>query len=1106
MSVSIRLGPEGVIYSAPAGSGDWRVDETTSAADAEVVSFAAQLEELGYAEPRGNELVLSWQGVYRVLEQEDFAPSARALPVPPIDSSIAPALRSTRTLSDPSFQIAISGWHRVGSGKFADQLSTTGPVVHANAGHDARTLTERRYLLLEAVRGFQRRRPEDSTPDGNRLGWGEIRNLAMDADAVLDDFLRNTVVLRPRMLGLGMERIHVGDEVAVRLEPTFPGAPGRWIETFDKARRLASLYKVVEPDGGYHEIVVDDQVRAVLAEIKRMPGRTVAGPRARRFMENPFAFFEGSGDGIFDEAQIEGELERLRDAAWTFRPQVDLGESGEVAHAGVALQRIGDDAAPETQVRLFSAPEGLETFVRLAGQARLDGQAFFAWSGLDVELGANAAEYLAQLAEILQAWQERTPLAVAGASDDYESPDQREAEGPSGKFVIDASLVLDVSRYHDRVDAIGIETPYGIISIPLGPKGAWLPEEQELRLLIADGPDGGAAAASLNREELSGFVTSVKEAVADGRPRVDLPRGGSMDTSQARDFVDALPRALVDEATPEQDRATAGREAPRPRTGLLIKPNIDGEDYVTRRTIELRPPDGAAPLLPTSLKSGVALKAHQLQGVLWLQHLFTSSPTRCRGALLADDMGLGKTLQALALIARAREDDPDLPPALVVAPVTLLENWSQEVARFFKADSLPLLTLYGEDLRSFRVKGTDIDEKLRSEGLKKFLRPGWQEGSAIVLTTYETLRDYEFSFGDVRWSIVVCDEAQRIKNPNALVSRAAKKLKARFCVAATGTPVENNLTDLWSLFDFIQPGLLEPLNRFNRNYRRPIEAKTEAERERVDELRRIIDPQILRRTKADVARDLPKKVFDDDCRQLGMSPRQQELYSTAINAQQAAQNVASTGTEILQLISVLRRICTDPRSGHELHEPLPPLHAYRAIAPKLDWLLTTLEEIRQLDEKAIIFLDRKDIQRLVQAYVRDHFGFAPEIINGETPTGAGSQSRQRRIDRFQAQGGFGALILSPVAAGVGLNIQKANHVIHYMRHWNPAKEDQATDRAYRIGQDRDVTVYTPIVIGNGWTSFDERLDELLEKKRGIAANMLNGADDVGAAEFADLVT
>jgi SNF2 family DNA or RNA helicase len=171
----------------------------------------------------------------------------------------------------------------------------------------------------------------------------------------------------------------------------------------------------------------------------------------------------------------------------------------------------------------------------------------------------------------------------------------------------------------------------------------------------------------------------------------------------------------------------------------------------------------------------------------------------------------------------------------------------------------------------------------------------------------------------------------------------------------------------------------------------------------------------------------------------------------------------------------------------------------------MDWLIRTLDSIRERDEKALVFLDRRDVQRLVQHYVREHFGVAPAIINGETPTSGGVDSRQQRVNRFQETPGFAVLILSPVAAGVGLNIQSANHVIHYMRHWNPAKEDQATDRAYRIGQSRDVTVYTPIVRGDGWVSFDERLDELLERKRAIADDILNGTDAVSEADFKDLI-
>jgi SNF2 family DNA or RNA helicase len=164
-----------------------------------------------------------------------------------------------------------------------------------------------------------------------------------------------------------------------------------------------------------------------------------------------------------------------------------------------------------------------------------------------------------------------------------------------------------------------------------------------------------------------------------------------------------------------------------------------------------------------------------MTGLAWLQHLYRKAPAYCRGAVLADDMGLGKTLQLLALIAWALEDDPKSAPALVVAPLSLLENWEEEAARFFEKGSLPVLTAYGNQLSGLRVPRSNIDAQLQSEGLIRFLRPGWRDGAKVVLTTYETLRDLEFSFAAETWSIMVCDEAQKIKNPSALVTRAAKK-------------------------------------------------------------------------------------------------------------------------------------------------------------------------------------------------------------------------------------------------------------------------------------------------------------------------------------------
>jgi hypothetical protein len=202
---------------------------------------------------------------------------------------------------------------------------------------------------------------------------------------------------------------------------------------------------------------------------------------------------------------------------------------------------------------------------------------------------------------------------------------------------------------------------------------------------------------------------------------------------------------------------------------------------------------------------------------------------------MADDMGLGKTIQLLTLIAWSFEKFSGLPPALVVAPVSLLENWRQEIERFFAADSLPVLTAYGDNLSALRVPRESIDAQLRGEGLVRFLRPGWRGNACVVLTTYETLRDLEFSFAMEDWSIMVCDEAQRIKNPNAMITRAAKKQKVRFRIACTGTPVENSLADLWCLYDFVQPGFLGALNEFGREYGRPIEQWEEGGREKLGE-------------------------------------------------------------------------------------------------------------------------------------------------------------------------------------------------------------------------------------------------------------------------------
>jgi len=465
-------------------------------------------------------------------------------------------------------------------------------------------------------------------------------------------------------------------------------------------------------------------------------------------------------------------------------------------------------------------------------------------------------------------------------------------------------------------------------------------------------------------------------------------------------------------------------------------------------------------------------------------------------------MGLGKTLQLLTLLVWAFEQKSSLPPALIVAPVSLLENWEEEAAKFLSPGVLSVLTAHGDSLAALRVPRNSIDAQLRAEGLVKFLKSGWRGTANVVLTTYETLRDLEFSFAAEKWSIMICDEAQRIKNPNAMVTRAAKKQNAIFRIACTGTPVENTLADLWCLFDYVQPGLLGALNDFGRRYRRPIEAETEQERARVRELRDRIARQILRRTKADVANDLKSK--RDEPSRVPLSERQRSLYSEAITLfkRRDHSDAVSPFKNHLGLLHYLRLICTDPRRiGLNVFRP-EPLDDYQIRAPKLAWLLATLQKIRTNGEKAIIFCEFREIQRMLRHYIEEVFGFAPDIINGDiSPSARHIASRQKRIKAFQAKPGFAVIILSPLAVGFGVNIQEANHVIHYTRTWNPAKEDQATDRAHRIGQKREVHVYCPTVYADDFTTFDVKLDQLLAAKRALAGDMLNGSGDVRPGDF-----
>lgn len=1041
--------------------------------------WLSQLEDEGFVLRVDEGFALSWDVVYDLRSHREHGVALQMLSLPETVDA-APVLSSRGSLEDVSFGIALDGW-RIG-GALVSDASLDGAVLEYQ-GHRS-LLKPEVWALVAEVRAFVQRPAEERNGQAHRLSWGRIRRLAVEAKANLDAFLYRTVVLTPEKLAIGIRKVQVSDDTVIEVQPTFDGAPDDWMARFDKQSSVQSRYDIPTADG-IVQVVIAPKVRTVLEEIKRLPNRRVAGARAQAFILNPYAALGEDANAVIDEEQFE----RARAAAGLdyerFIPQFERDSLGYPLKVGLLIETASASGPTYSETVWLDDP-GLEKFVKGLKAALARHFQLFAWEGFDIELQGDTPEHLAQLEQALEA-RRQPPVLITYAQ------------------------VYDLTHYASRVQEIGFEKPYysPFIAKKKDDDG-WFPEN--IVNIISWVPEGDTDLVSIpvSPEALAELKQKVAAAKAAGKTEVNVPGiPKPMPIGEAERVTQTFDEALSDahdgKLDPEKPKRNTNGKPVKRKSPVLLS-NIAGIDYAEER-LQALSAEGREPDLPASLRSEYKLLSHQREGIAWLQTLFEArSGYNCRGAVLADDMGLGKTLQLLTLMAWAIERDPGVDPMLVVAPVSLLENWKEEAAKFFRPGALPILTAYGDELAKLRVPTASIDARLRTEdGLTKFLRPGWLGDARIVLTTYETLRDLEFSFASQRWSMMVCDEAQKIKNPAAMVTRAAKKQNVAFKIACTGTPVENTLADLWCLFDFVQPGLLGALNDFGRRYRKPIEAKTDEEKARVEELRKLIAPQILRRTKAEVAKDLPRKIVVEPCRRLPLSAKQRELYGRAIELFKRRNDPGANVPfkNHLGLLHYLRLICTDPRRhGLDVFKP-EPLAEYRARAPKLDWLLTELKTIERKGEKVIVFCEFRNIQRLLQHYIEEACAIRPDIINGDTAaTASHVHSRQKRIKAFQEKSGFGVIILSPVAVGFGVNIQAANHVVHYTRTWNPAKEDQATDRAYRIGQTKDVYVYYPVVHADDFTTFDVKLDRLLELKRGLANDMLNGSGDLKPGEFA----
>jgi non-specific serine/threonine protein kinase len=498
------------------------------------------------------------------------------------------------------------------------------------------------------------------------------------------------------------------------------------------------------------------------------------------------------------------------------------------------------------------------------------------------------------------------------------------------------------------------------------------------------------------------------------------------------------------------------------KTATVEWSGIKAGDWLETTLARLRDPSqlGATASIP-ALRA--ELRPYQKTGVGWLRFM-----TELRlGACLADDMGLGKTIQVLALLLARKAESIAREPCLLVAPASLLANWRAEILRF--APSLTFRILHPSDLAPDDWKAVQKDAQKAVAGYD------------LILTTYGMIARME-SLRQCQWDIVALDEAQAIKNPSARQTRAVKELKSQQRLVLTGTPVENRLGDLWSIFDFLNPGLLGSARQFAQF----IKVRSQ-DGGGLGALRALATPYVLRRMKTDkrVIADLPEKT--EVKAWCGLAPKQAALYEQTVHelaeAVESADGMQRRGL-VLAYLMRFKQLCNHP--SHWLRDG----GFAEAESGKFQRLRQLAEEIAARQEKALVFTQFQEMTGPLLEFLTSIFGRAGLVLHGGTPV----KERRNHVDAFQAEDGPPFFVLTVKAGGSGLNLTEASHVIHFDRWWNPAVENQATDRAFRIGQKRNVLVHKFVCRG----TLEERIDELIESKLQLADGVLGGE---GAAKL-----
>ena len=643
------------------------------------------------------------------------------------------------------------------------------------------------------------------------------------------------------------------------------------------------------------------------------------------------------------------------------------------------------------------------------------------------------------------------------------------------EFLINSSFI-QTSEFSDRVIGIVHWQP---------PELPWLARESNdwgTNVIIFEQP-GISNNIIIDREELPEAITVVKEALASGRKEVEF---NGMKFPISNELLSSMESYIPATPDKQDNHLCPDNEDEEIDSGPFVVDVLEGFESINyvRRKI---PPDAHLQFkTPRVLVPSTVLKKHQNNALKWLVDAYNNGMP---GVLMADDMGLGKTLQSIVFLALYNEQitNKRSKPNLIIAPSGLLENWNKEFSIHLTDLGIGnTAKVYGKNLKEFKnkIKGKDTDT-----GVPLLNIPLIKQYD-LVMTTYETLRDYHISFSQISFAIVIFDEIQKTKNPRSLISKSAKSINGDFQIGLSGTPVENSLSDLWQILDILSPGLIKySLKDFMKEYSGSVE-----DLETLDKLKKLQNelltdekgriPPVLRRLKEEVFRngDLPKKYIvpaESTCKI--MPPEQAEIYKQQLD------NVHKGNLSMLSALHNFKRISLSPRPFAEW---LTDIDKYIFSSGRLEIFFEILDEIKRRDEKALIFVDSRDLQPILAQVLKERYKLQtlPLIINGQV---AGTV-RQSYVDKFQdEEKGFNIMLLSPRAGGIGLTLTAANNVLHLERWWNPAVEDQCNDRVYRIGQKKDVKIYTPVCKHpiNELASFDMVLNSILTRKRNLSSSL-----------------